>query len=150
MLPQKKNGPKAGIWGLTPGGFADCVQVFPDSETTAPMVKLRLQRHGNRHNPVYRIVAAEALHPRDGRHCEMLGHYAPKARGNDPEYRLNLQRAEYWLSHGAQATDTVRSLIRRARRDAAAYEASIAAQPDQAPATTEAATASEALATAAE
>ncbi len=67
------------------------------------MLKIRLQRHGSAHNPVYRIVVTEDKHRRDGRHNEVLGHYAPKARGSDPQYRLNLVRADYWLSVGAAA-----------------------------------------------
>ncbi len=98
------------------------------------MLKIRLQRHGARHNPIYRIVVTESSHRRDGRHKEMLGHYAPKAKGNDPEYRLNIERAEYWLSVGAQPSDTVRSLMRRARRDMKAMEVYMAEQAAAAPA----------------
>lgn len=87
------------------------------------MLKIRLQRHGATHNPVYRLVVTESRHRRDGRHNEILGHYAPCAKGNDPQYRLNLQRVDYWVGVGARPTDTARSLINRARRDQKAYEA---------------------------
>lgn len=80
-------------------------------------LKIRLQRGGSTHNPVYRIVVAEALSRRDGRFVEVLGHYSPKAKGNDKEYALKLDRAEYWISVGAKPTETANSIIRRARRD---------------------------------
>lgn len=82
------------------------------------MLKIRLQRHGSTHNPVYRLVVTEASARRDGRHNEVLGNYAPRARGKDPEYRLKLDRIDYWMSVGAKPTDTARTLINRARRDA--------------------------------
>ena len=80
-------------------------------------LRIRLQRGGASHHPVYRIVVAENTAPRDGRFVETLGSYAPKARGKDPEYRLKLERAEYWLSKGAKASDTVNRLINRAKRE---------------------------------
>ncbi|MEO0796348.1 MAG: 30S ribosomal protein S16 [Verrucomicrobiota bacterium] len=87
-------------------------------------LKIRLQRHGSTHNPVYRIVVTEARHRRDGRHNEILGNYNPRARGNDAELKLNLERVDYWTSVGAKPTDTARTLINRARRaEKAAAEA---------------------------
>ena len=80
-------------------------------------LKIRLQRGGSSHNPVYRIVVAESLSPRDGRFVEVLGHYSPKAKGQDREYSLKLDRADYWISVGAKPTDTAKNIIRRARRD---------------------------------
>lgn len=80
-------------------------------------LKIRLQRGGSAHNPVYRIVVAENTSPRDGRFVEVLGTYAPKARGKDPEYRLKLERADYWAGQGAKPTETVAALIRRARKE---------------------------------
>lgn len=73
------------------------------------MIKLRLRRMGAKRQPHYRIVAAEARSPRDGRFIEIIGFYNPKT---DP-YTLNVntERAKYWLDHGAQPTDTVRGLL---------------------------------------
>lgn len=73
------------------------------------MIKLRLRRMGAKRQPHYRIVAAEARSPRDGRFIEIIGTYNPKT---DP-YTLNVntERAKYWLDHGAQPTDTVRGLL---------------------------------------
>lgn len=81
------------------------------------MLKIRLQRQGTRNRPVYRLVVAEASARRDGRHSEVLGHYAPQARGSDPEYAIRLDRVDYWVSVGARPTDTARTLINRARRE---------------------------------
>lgn len=83
-------------------------------------LKIRLQRHGSTHNPVYRIVVAESSNRRDGRHNEVLGNYAPCARGNDAELNINLERVAYWTGVGAKPTDTARNLINRARRAEAA------------------------------
>ena len=80
-------------------------------------VKIRLQRGGAAHRPVYRVVAADSRMRRDGRFIEKLGTYAPCARGQDVEISLNLERIDYWYSVGAQATDTARTLINRYKRD---------------------------------
>ncbi len=77
-----------------------------------------MQRHGSAHAPVYRMVVTESTHRRDGRHVEILGNYNPKARGQDVELRLKLDRVEYWTGVGAQPSDTARTLINRARREA--------------------------------
>lgn len=73
------------------------------------MIKLRLRRMGAKKQPSYRIVAAESKNPRDGRFIEIVGHYDPKT---DPyTLRVDEERARYWLDHGAQPTETVRSLL---------------------------------------
>ncbi|MDR3274344.1 MAG: 30S ribosomal protein S16 [Puniceicoccales bacterium] len=78
-------------------------------------LRIRLQRQGNRNRPVYRVVVAESTSRRDGRYVEALGNYDPRARGNAREFTLTIERADYWIGVGAKPTDTVRSLIRRAR-----------------------------------
>jgi len=80
-------------------------------------VKLRLKRIGARNTPIYRIVATDARTKRDGRPIEQLGTYNPVQQA-EPNFDLNLERAEHWLSQGAQPSDTVRSFIRKARRAA--------------------------------
>ncbi len=87
-------------------------------------LKIRLQRFGAAHTPVYRMVVAESTARRDGRHVEVLGHYSPKARGQEVEYKFKLDRVDYWVSQGAKPTDTARTLINRARREAPAEAAS--------------------------
>ncbi len=76
------------------------------------MIKLRLRRMGAKKQPTYRIVAADVRSPRDGRFIEIVGTYNPQT---DP-YTLDIkvERAKYWIDHGAQPTDTVRSLLVKA------------------------------------
>lgn len=91
-------------------------------------VKIRLQRHGAKKAPFYRVVAADSRKKRDGRFVENLGTYDPTNK--DPARQLNLRvdRADYWLSVGAQPSDTVRSLIKRARAALPAVEETVAAE----------------------
>lgn len=74
-------------------------------------VKIRLKRIGMKRAPHYRIVVSDARSPRDGRFIEELGIYNPKDR--PMKLRLDLERAEEWISNGAQPTDTVRRLMKR-------------------------------------
>lgn len=77
-------------------------------------VKIRLRRMGRSNAAAYRIVAADERSPRDGRFIETLGWYDPKIEGAN--FKLDLERAEHWKKNGAQFSDTVRSLIRKAGR----------------------------------
>ena len=77
------------------------------------MVRLRLTRRGAKKRPFYRIVAADSRSPRDGRIIEQLGYYNPVSEPD--ELKVDLERVDYWLSTGAQPSDTVASLIKRAR-----------------------------------
>jgi small subunit ribosomal protein S16 len=76
------------------------------------MVKIRLRRVGRKNAPFYRILVADSQSPRDGKFIEIIGQYAP--RQNEGSLQVNEERAKYWLGVGAQPTDTVRSLLRRA------------------------------------
>ena len=76
------------------------------------MVKIRLRRIGRKKAPMYRIVVADATSPRDGRFIEIVGTYAPRQAEN--AVTLKEERIEHWLDVGAQPTDTVRSIIRKA------------------------------------
>ena len=78
-------------------------------------VKIRLKRVGMRNTPVHRIVVADGRKPRDGSNIEELGTYWPLQEGPE-NFKLNLDRVEYWLGVGAQPSDTVRSIIRKARK----------------------------------
>jgi len=82
-------------------------------------LKIRLQRHGSTHNPVYRVVVAESAARRDGKFVETIGMYNPSPRGKDIESKLDLARADYWVSVGAQPSDTVKALIKKAKAAAA-------------------------------
>ena len=76
------------------------------------MVRIRLRRVGRKKQPIYRIVVADSRSPRDGRFIEIIRNYSPR-QGNTA-IDLKTDRANYWLDHGAQPSDTVRSLLRRA------------------------------------
>ncbi|MDR1664611.1 MAG: 30S ribosomal protein S16 [Clostridiales bacterium] len=76
------------------------------------MVKLRLKRMGAKKAPFYRIVAADVRTPRDGRTLAELGIYDPTK--NPVLLRVDGEEAKKWLSNGAQPTDTVRSLLKKA------------------------------------
>ena len=80
-----------------------------------------MKRIGTKNTPVFRIVVADGRSPRDGKCIEELGTYQPLKKGEN--YTLNLDRANYWVSKGAQPSDTVASFIRKAKKTAAAAAA---------------------------
>ena len=80
-------------------------------------LKIRLQRHGSIHNPMYRMVVAESTVKRDGRFVENLGNYNPQVRGKDIEYNIKLDRVDYWVGVGAQMSETAASLVKRIRKE---------------------------------
>ena len=75
------------------------------------MVKIRLRRMGAKKAPYYRIIVADSRSPRDGRFIEELGLYDPMADGE--KIKVDMERAKYWISNGAQPTDTVRGLLKK-------------------------------------
>ena len=75
-------------------------------------VKIRLRRVGRKKSPMYRIVVADSKSPRDGKFIEIVGQYQP--RTGDTALNLDMDRVNHWLNVGAQPTDTVRSLLRKA------------------------------------
>ncbi len=75
------------------------------------MVKIRLRRMGAKKAPYYRIIVADSRSPRDGRFIEELGIYDPSADGE--KIKVDMERAKYWISNGAQPTDTVRGLLKK-------------------------------------
>ena len=85
------------------------------------MVKIRLARHGAKKRPYYHIVVADSESPRDGRFLEQIGTYDPSRP--DDEIRLDVSRADYWVSVGAKPTDRARKLINTVRRLAVAAAA---------------------------
>ncbi len=76
------------------------------------MLAIRLMRMGAKKRPSYRVVVKEKLSKRDGAYLENLGTYNPIGR-EGAEINLNRERVEYWLSKGAQPTETVRRLIKQ-------------------------------------
>ncbi len=77
------------------------------------MLAIRLSRGGSKKRPFFHIVATDSRNARDGHFIENLGFFNPIARGQEEELRLNLERYNYWLSHGGQASDRVRSLVKQ-------------------------------------
>ena len=78
------------------------------------MVRLRLTRMGAKKRPFYRVIATDQRTRRDGRCIEQLGYYDPM---RDPfDLKLDLERVDWWISKGAQPSDTVARLIQRARK----------------------------------
>ncbi|MFH0980986.1 MAG: 30S ribosomal protein S16 [Planctomycetota bacterium] len=76
-------------------------------------VRLRLKRFGRRHRPFYRLTAMDSRRTRDGRALEELGYYDPLAKATEKQVSLKRERIEYWLSVGAQPTETVRDLLKK-------------------------------------
>ncbi len=76
------------------------------------MVKIRLRRMGAKKAPFYRVVVADSRYPRDGRFIEEIGTYDPR---QDPAaVNIDVERAQAWIRTGAQPTDTVRALLKKA------------------------------------
>ena len=76
-------------------------------------VKIRLRRTGRKKQPSYRLVVADSATPRDGQYLDALGTYNPLVKPAD--LRIDLDKVEKWLAEGAQMSDTVASLVRKAR-----------------------------------
>ncbi|MGI6327283.1 MAG: 30S ribosomal protein S16 [Saccharofermentanales bacterium] len=75
-------------------------------------VKIRLKRIGAKKAPYYRVVVADSRSPRDGRFIEEIGTYSPLS--NPSEFKINTEAARKWIANGAQPTDTVRALLKKA------------------------------------
>jgi small subunit ribosomal protein S16 len=75
------------------------------------VVKIRLQRTGRKNRPFYRIQVLDSRIRRDGASIEQLGWYDPVARDEAKQLNLNEERAKYWLSKGAQPSDTMRDIL---------------------------------------
>lgn len=77
-------------------------------------VAIRLRREGAKNRPYYKVVVADQRSPRDGKFIEMIGTYDPKVKGANSS--IDIARAEYWIGCGARPSDTVRSILKKARR----------------------------------
>ncbi len=89
-------------------------------------VSIRLRREGTKNRPYYRVVVTDSRSPRDGKFIEIIGTYDPKQTGQNSSF--SVERAEYWISKGAQPSDTVRSLIKKQKKTAAVEPATQAEQ----------------------
>jgi small subunit ribosomal protein S16 len=85
---------------------------------------IRLARTGAKKKPTYRVVVIEKENARDGRFVEIVGHYNP--RKNPAELVLKRDRVEYWMSHGAQPSDTVRGFLRTPKEEPKSPETQVA------------------------
>ncbi len=81
-------------------------------------VSIRLRRTGARNAACFRVVAADSRSPRDGRFIETLGWYDPKRE--DDKFSLKLDRVDHWVSQGAIVSTTVKTLVKQAKKEAAA------------------------------
>lgn len=77
-------------------------------------VVLRLRREGAKDRPYYKVVATDSRFPRDGRYIEVVGKYNPM---RDEETVLELDKVDKWLGNGAKPSETVASLIKKARKN---------------------------------
>jgi small subunit ribosomal protein S16 len=90
-------------------------------------VSIRLRREGALNRPYFKVVVADSRSPRDGKFIEIVGTYDPKKTGHNST--LKLDRIEHWIARGAQPSDTVRSLIKKNRKQLQLAGASAPAMP---------------------
>lgn len=77
------------------------------------MVTIRLARAGAKRRPFYHIVVTDSRNRRDGRYIERIGFYNPVATGAETELQVDTERAQYWLTQGAQASERVAALLKQ-------------------------------------
>lgn len=82
------------------------------------MVVIRLARFGSKHSPRYRVTVADQRRWVKGRFIEVVGHYSPLASGKETKLNLDLDKIKSWMAQGAQPSETVKSLIRKAQGQA--------------------------------
>lgn len=87
-------------------------------------VKIRLRRTGKRNQPCHRIVVTDGRCPRDGRFIEIIGFYDPRHEAES----IDLERVDYWVPRGAQPSETVQAIIKRAREGKSRGADKVAAQ----------------------
>ena len=103
------------------------------------MVSIRLSRGGAKKRPFYHIVVTDRRNRRDGRYIERVGFFNPVAKGQEEKLRIDVDRVEHWLGHGAQTSDRVATLLKGYRKGAfdvapkAAAEAEAKAEAKAAP-----------------
>ena len=80
------------------------------------MVTIRLSRGGAKKRPFYQIVVTDSRSPRDGRFIERVGFFNPIAHGNAERLRVDLERVNHWVAHGASLSDRVATLVKEAQK----------------------------------
>ncbi len=84
------------------------------------MVIIRLARGGSKKRPFYHLTVTDSRSARNGRFIERIGFFNPIARGQEVPLRIDSERLEYWLSHGAQVSERVSKLIKESAKETAA------------------------------
>ncbi len=79
------------------------------------MVVIRLARFGSKHRPKYRVTVADQRRAATGKYIEVVGNYNPSPMGKEEELRLDMEKVNSWISKGAQPTQRVKSLIKKAQ-----------------------------------
>lgn len=80
------------------------------------MVSIRLSRAGGKKRPFYHLVVTDSRNGRDGRYIERLGYFNPVGKDDEENLRIDLERIDYWIGHGAQPSERVASLIKAQRK----------------------------------
>jgi small subunit ribosomal protein S16 len=83
------------------------------------MVTIRLTRGGAKKRPFYHVVVTDSRNRRDGRYIERLGFFNPIATGKEEKLKLDIERVNHWLGHGAQPSERVAQLIKQFEKQAA-------------------------------
>jgi len=97
------------------------------------MVSIRLSRGGAKKRPFYHIVVTDRRNRRDGRYIERVGFFNPVAKGQEEKLRIDVDRVEHWLGHGAQTSERVATLLKGYRKGAFEVAPKAAAEPKVAP-----------------
>ena len=84
------------------------------------MVVIRLARFGKKHDPKYRITVADSRRWLGGKFIEVLGHYNPTPKGQEKELTVDMEKVQDWIKKGAQPSDRMKSLLRKAQGQAKA------------------------------
>lgn len=84
------------------------------------MVSIRLSRGGAKKRPFYHVVVTDSRNRRDGRYIERIGYYNPVGKDHEENLRLDVERADYWISQGAKPSERVAALLKSHRKAAAA------------------------------
>ncbi len=82
------------------------------------MVTVRLSRGGSKKRPFYHFIVTDSRNRRDGRYIERLGFFNPIASDKEEKLRIDLERLEHWLGHGAQVSERVKQLVKEYRKTA--------------------------------
>ena len=82
------------------------------------MVVIRLARFGKKHSPRYRVTVADSRRWLGGKFIEVIGHYNPTPQGNEKEFSCDMEKVQNWIAKGAQPSERVKSLLRKAQAKA--------------------------------